>query len=285
MSFAETTALGAIAGFTIFIGLPFARMERLGARGRVALAMLSVGILSFLFVDVTGQGFSIVEEAVNKLHHNGSAGTAIGYTLMFGAGLFAGIVGLTHVERRSRRERSLPPLAGGAAEVLSPAQADALAAFDAAAARARALRTGLVIATAIGLHNFAEGLAIGVSARAGEIGLATVLIIGFAAHNATEGFGIVGPLGAVKPSWRWLALAGLIGGGPTFVGSMVGYAVTSPALELAFYALAGGALLYVIGEIWSGVRKLGHRELAMYMLFLGLFAGFVTDLIVSYGGA
>ena len=52
------------------------------------------------------------------------------------------------------------------------------------------------------MHNFAEGLAIGVSARAGAISLATVLIIGFALHNATEGFGIVGPLGDVKPSWR-----------------------------------------------------------------------------------
>ena len=66
----------------------------------------------------------------------------------------------------------------------------------------------MVIAAAIGLHNFAEGLAIGVSAQAGEIGLATVLIIGFALHNATEGFGIVGPLGDVRPSWRWLGLAG-----------------------------------------------------------------------------
>ena len=84
----------------------------------------------------------------------------------------------------------------------------------------------MTIAVAIGLHNFAEGLAIGVSAQAGEIGLATVLIIGFALHNATEGFGIVGPLGGVRPSWRWLGLAGLVGGGPTFLGAMVGYQVT-----------------------------------------------------------
>ena len=76
----------------------------------------------------------------------------------------------------------------------------------------------MTIAAAIGLHNFAEGLAIGVSASTGEIGLATVLIIGFALHNATEGFGIVGPLGNVRPSWSWLALAGLVGGGPTFLG-------------------------------------------------------------------
>jgi ZIP family zinc transporter len=285
MSLAETTALGAIAGFTIFLGLPFARMDRVGPRARVALAMFSVGILSFLFVDVTGHGFGIVEDAVVKARETGSDARAAGFTLMFIGGLFLGIVGLTLVERRSRREKTLPPLAGGATDVLVPAQADALAAFEAAAVRARALRTGLVIALAIGLHNFAEGLAIGVSARAGEIGLATVLIIGFAAHNATEGFGIVGPLGAVKPSWRWLLLVGLIGGGPTFIGSMVGYNVTSAGLELAFYALAGGALLYVIGEIWNGVRKLGHRELGMYMLFAGVSAGFLTDLILVAGGA
>jgi len=283
MSLAETTLLGAIAGFTIFLGLPFARMQRVGPRARVALAMLSVGILSFLFVDVTGHGFEIVEHAVEKAREGASAGRAVGYGLMFLAGLFVGIVGLTTVERRSRRP--LPPLAGGAAEALSPSQAEATAAFEVAAARARALRTGVVIASAIGLHNFAEGLAIGVSARAGEVGLATVLIIGFAAHNATEGFGIVGPLGAVRPSRRWLLAVGLIGGGPTFLGSIVGYHVTSDALELAFYALAGGALLYVIGEIWNGVRKLGHRELGMYMLFVGLAAGFATDLILVAGGA
>src|SRR5437764_866487 len=95
------------------------------------------------------------------------------------------------------------------------------------------------IAVAIGLHNFAEGLAIGVSASTGEIGLATVLIVGFALHNATEGFGIVGPLGDIKPSWTWLAVAGLIGGGPTFLGSILGYNVTSEPLELVFYALYG----------------------------------------------
>jgi zinc transporter, ZIP family len=78
----------------------------------------------------------------------------------------------------------------------------------------------MTIAVAIGLHNFAEGLAIGVSASSGEIALATVLIIGFVLHNATEGFGIVGPLGDVRPSWRWLLGAGRIGGAPTFLGAM-----------------------------------------------------------------
>jgi len=159
-------------------------------------------------------------------------------------------------------------------------QADALANQR----RAQALRTGMTIAGAIGLHNFAEGLAIGVSAGAGEIGLATVLIVGFALHNATEGFGIVGPLGDVRPSWRWLAVAGLVGGGPTFIGSIVGYNVTSEPLELAFYAVAGGAILYVIGEVWNGMRRFGHRELGLWLLSAGFIVGIATDLVVVYGG-
>ena len=45
----------------------------------------------------------------------------------------------------------------------------------------------LLIAVGIGLHNFAEGLAIGQAAASDEIALATLLVIGFALHNATEG--------------------------------------------------------------------------------------------------
>src|SRR6185312_14611376 len=96
--------------------------------------------------------------------------------------------------------------------------------------------------------------------------------------------GIVGPLGSVVPSWRWLALAGLVGGGPTFVGSLIGYQVTSEVLELAFYALAAGAIIYVIGEIWHGMRRYGQRELGLLMLSAGFAAGVITDLVVAYGG-
>ena len=174
-------------------------------------------------------------------------------------------------------------MAGGATDLPRPTSPPPTA--PAADARTWALRTGMTIAVAIGLHNFAEGLAIGVSANAGEIGLATVLIIGFALHNATEGFGIVGPLGDVRPSWRWLGLAGLIGGGPTFVGAMVGYNVTSEPLELVFYALAGGAILYVIGEVWHAMRRVGHRELGLWLLVAGFMAGVITDMVVVYGGA
>src|SRR5262249_1167844 len=156
------------------------------------------------------------------------------------AGFLAGTAGISVLERTVRKRTPPPPIAGGAVEAAFSEHE--LASYAAIAARRRALRTGMTIAIAIGLHNFAEGLAIGVSAKPGAIGLATVLIIGFSLHNATEGFGIVGPLGDVRPSWAWLGLAGLVGGGPTFLGTLVGYQVHSDALELCFYALAGGAI-------------------------------------------
>ena len=64
MSFAETAALGALAGFTIFLGLPLGRLQLLGNRARVGLAMFAVGVLAFIFVDVMEHAFGIVEAAV-----------------------------------------------------------------------------------------------------------------------------------------------------------------------------------------------------------------------------
>ena len=284
MSFGETALLGALAGFTIFLSLPVGRLELVGSRTRVALAMFSVGILVFLLVDVLGHGFEIAEDAVTEFEAgDASFGHAAGLALLLVGGFGLGSAGLGILERRLRTTAPAAPVAGGSTEVLSAADHQALNA-GVAAARARALQTGMIIAIAIGVHNLAEGLAIGVSAQSGEIGLATVLVIGFALHNATEGFGIVGPLGDVKPSWRWLALTGLIGGGPTFIGAMIGYHVTSDPLELCFYALAGGAILYVISEIWHGMRRYGHRELGLLMLAAGFAAGVITDLVVVYGG-
>lgn len=286
MSLAQTVALGALAGFTIFLGLPVGRLQLLGPRARVGLAMFSVGVLAFIFVDVLSNGIGIVDTALTDVkHHQQSLGYLIWLVVLLAAGFCAGSAGLAMIERLMRPSgRRTPPIAGAAdVAVMGASESHALK-LEIDTARRRVLWTGMAIAAAIGLHNFAEGLAIGVSARSGAISLATVLIIGFALHNATEGFGIVGPLGDVRPTWRWLALAGLIGGGPTFLGTIVGYEVSSHPLELAFYALAGGAILYVIGEIWNGMRRYGYRELGLLMVSAGFIVGVLTDLVVTYGG-
>ncbi len=283
MSFGETVLLGALAGATIFLSLPFGRLKLLNDRARVALAMFAVGVLAFLLVDVFEHALAIAEHAVEGYEEGeGSLAKAIGFPTMLAGGFALGCAGLAMVERRIRRSVDPPRMAGGS-DAMTVEQAGALVS-EVDIARTRALRLGMTIAAAIGLHNFAEGLAIGVSASTGEIGLATVLIIGFALHNATEGFGIVGPLGDVRPSWAWLGLAGIVGGAPVFLGAMVGYNVNSEALELAFYGVAGGAILYVIGEVWNAMRRYGHKELGLWLLAAGFTAGLLTDMFVAYAG-
>src|SRR5947207_10162641 len=169
MSFGETVVLGALAGSTIFLGLPFARLRVLGTRARVGLAMFAVGVLAFLFVDVMSHGFGIVEDAVDAYKNGtGSFGHATWLALMLGAGFAAGSAGLAVVEARLRPPAA-PPIGGGASE-LTVEDARALEQQAAAHARARAMRTGLTIAAATARHNFAAGLASGVSARTAALG-------------------------------------------------------------------------------------------------------------------
>src|SRR5882757_7445838 len=284
MSFAETALLGGIAGFTIFLGLPFGRVRIISDRTRVALAMFSVGVLAFLFAEVLSHGIGIMEHQFELLgEHKDGASWAKGifYSAILAGGFTAGVAGIAMLERRMR-PASPSPMAGGSPGAATVEDVQGLTSVKSDAA-SRALRMGMTIATAIGLHNFAEGLAIGVAANSGDVGLATVLIVGFAVHNTTEGFGIIGPLGDVRPSWNWLIVAGLVGGAPTLLGSMLGYQVDSDTLSLLFYSLSAGAILYVIGEIWNAMRRLGHRGLGLLMIAGGVFLGAATEMIIAYG--
>ena len=155
-----------------------------------------------------------------------------------------------------------------------------------------AKQTALLIAIGIGLHNFAEGLAIGQSAARNDIALATVLVVGFALHNATEGFGIVAPLTgdvdaaglARRPSWAFLGAMALIGGGPTFLGTWVGHGFTNEAVSVAFLTLAAGSIIYVVAQLLGVAARANRMDLLAIGLLIGMLAGFATDAIVTAGG-
>jgi len=148
-------------------------------------------------------------------------------------------------------------------------------------------KLSMMIAVGIGAHNFSEGLASGQSYVSGALGLALMLIIGFAAHNATEGFGIAAPLTGLsrKPNVRFLAFAGLVGGGPTFLGTVVGSLWSSPFTYILFLSIAGGALIYVTMLMYNAGRRQVTNDILMLGFFFGLSAGFITDLLVTLGGA
>jgi len=277
MSSGQILVLGAVAGATIFLGLPLGRMQSISLRTKSFLSAMATGILLFLLWDVLAAAVEPVESALK----DGNDGRFFWLAFLLTAGFGIGLLSLAFYDRwlKRRRDRSLlGPGAASMAEyeverhVVSMSPSSWLAVF---------------IATGIGLHNFSEGLAIGQAAASDELSLALVLIIGFGLHNATEGFGIVAPLAGDKdpPSWRFLALLGLIGGGPTFIGTVVGQAWVSEALSVTFLALAAGSILYVVVELIGICRQLASKELVLAGIFVGLVLGFATDFVLVAAGA
>jgi ZIP family zinc transporter len=293
----HTALLGLIAGVTILIGLPVGRMRSPAPGMRALLNASAVGVLLFLVWDVLSAAWEPIDGALAGLHDGtGGFGPAAGYGLLFAGGLAAGLLGLVGYENWMSRKVS-----GAKAAAAAPGEtrfgpgamsATEVSARAGIAGWTAAERLALLIAVGIGLHNFAEGLAIGQSAASGEIGLATLLVIGFALHNATEGFGIVAPLAAradgtvvtSRPSWGFLLTLGAIGGGPTFVGTLVGHSVTSEPLAVLFLTLAAGSIIYVITQLLYVAARSARRDLVAYGLLIGLLAGFLTDAIVTAAG-
>jgi zinc transporter, ZIP family len=282
MSLSGTILLGCIAGATILIGLPVGRIRRPMPGTRAFLNALALGILLFLVWDVLTHAWEPIDVALASVHRgDGGLGAAFGYGLLFLLGLSVGLLGLTFYERWTSRMRTRDAVDDGTGlEVdIGPS------------GWSPAKRLALLIAVGIGLHNFAEGLAIGQSAARGEIALATLLVIGFGLHNATEGFGIVAPIAAdaapgdEPPTWAFLLLMGLIGGGPTVLGTAIGHGFTSAAVSVLFLTLAAGSIIYVVIQLIGVGLRMGRKELLSVGLLVGLAVGFGTDAIVSAAGA
>lgn len=281
MSSAQVLVLGALAGATIFLGLPLGRVRNASTRLKAFLSATATGILLFLLIEVVAHGVEPVEEAlVAAANEGGSWSHFMWLASILAVGGIAGLMSLVYYSDWLGKQRGKTMLGPGAA---SAAEFDTSLTVGLSPAKWLAL----LIATGIGLHNFSEGLAIGQSAAQDEVSLALLLVIGFGLHNATEGFGIVAPMSGSesRPSWRFLGLLGLIGGGPTFLGTLIGQAYVSEALEIGFLALAAGSILFVVMELMNVNRQLGYKTLVAWGILFGLALGFGTDFVLEVAGA
>ena len=269
MTFAQTVLLAAFAGATIFLGLPVAKLRGLSRGTQAALTTAAGGVILFLIYDVLSQAVEPVSQALDDAKAGQSPAEFFFYAAILGGSLAVGLLSVTYLSARMT------------ARLAGPVQQ--------AAANLAPEHIAIGTAVGLGLHNFSEGLAIGASAAAGATAFATLLVIGFAMHNATEGFAIAAPMSQIGqgagPSWSFLGVAGAVGGGPTFLGGVLGYAISSPVLSILFLGLAAGALIYVFNETMAVSRRMSLPMVTGAALTVGLLAAFATDFVLTAAGA
>lgn len=241
-----SAALGFAAGLIpVYLGLlPLPFFRRLSISKRSLLISFSVGILLFLFVDVTGEAVELSRQ------------TAYGL-LLFAVGLVMGVGIPFLISSRKYQASDESSVATNGTE--------------------RSL-TAYIISVAIGLHNLGEGLALGAAYAGGQLALTTILVIGFALHNGTEGIAISGPLSDIPIRAREAVLMGFLAGFPTVIGSVIGSIFYSELAGTLFFSTAAGALLYVVVEL---LRRAKSPKSTYLGLLIGILLMYFTDLLLS----
>jgi zinc transporter ZupT len=217
---------------------------------RVVMA-LTVGLLVFLAIDATLEGFELAGEGAQAF--GGIAlvivGAVVSYLLLTGIGAW--------IDDRRARAKS-----GGASGG----------------------HLALLVALGIGLHNLGEGLAIGVSYATGALALGAFLVVGFALHNTTEGLAIVAPIARERPTLGRLAVLGLLAGAPAVLGAWIGASAFNSSVAAFLFGAGAGAIAQVVVQLAPSLRDDKGRTLhpaAVGGLLAGMALMFATGLLVS----
>jgi zinc transporter, ZIP family len=251
---ADLSFFGLMALLGIYVGvipvalgmlwLPWIRRIPPGwLRGVMAL---TIGLLAFLAIDATLEGFELAGE--------GSQAFGGGALVLLGAATaFLALTGVSEWLAQRRAGAS-----GG--------------------------QLALLVAVGIGLHNLGEGVAIGAAYSAGALALGAFLVVGFALHNTTEGLAIVAPIAHLRASLRRLVLLGLVAGSPAVLGAWIGAAAFNASLAAFLFGFGAGAIVQVIVQLAPSLRDGDGRTLhpvAVSGLLAGMALMFATGLLVS----
>lgn len=146
-------------------------------------------------------------------------------------------------------------------------------------------RTGIVMAAAIAIHNFPEGLATFAAALT-DIRMAIPIVIAIAIHNIPEGIAVSVPLyyatgSKVKAFWY-----SLLSGMAEPVGALVGYLFLlpfwSPTINALLLAFVSGIMIYIsFDELLPNTERYGHHHLGVAGVIAGMAVMAVSLLLLA----
>jgi ZIP family zinc transporter len=248
-SFITLVGLGLAAGVIpvyLGIGLALGTSRLVSREGEGFFVGIAIGVLAYLFFDLTHEAVELT-----------GARDPVSWVVFLGS-LFLGLVGLVALEQLQQtryRPASMP------------------------------LSLPYWIALGMGLHNLGEGLSLGASYAQGAWDLSVLLLVGFALHNGTEGFGIIGAAGRTPVAWQDAGLLGLIAGAPTCLGTVISGYDPSPYFTIVCYTLGAGSLLYVVLALTAIAYTATRRLQVSLGVFAGIAAMFLTAMLLTlFGG-
>lgn len=135
-------------------------------------------------------------------------------------------------------------------------------------------RTGMMLALAIGIHNFPEGMATFISALDG-LDVALPIVIAIAIHNIPEGIAVSVPIyqatGNKRKAFRYSLLSGLAEPVGALFGMLFLLPFWSPTVNAICLSVVAGIMVYIsFDELLPSSEKHGHHHLAITGVIIGM---------------
>ncbi|HEY8361251.1 MAG TPA: ZIP family metal transporter [Tissierellaceae bacterium] len=139
------------------------------------------------------------------------------------------------------------------------------------------MRTGILLAISIAIHNFPEGLALG-STLAGETDFGLVLTLAMLLHDIPEGTSIALPFSMNKINPLKIIYFSILAGAPTGLGAFVGAYLGNISNTIISFclALAGGIMLYIVcDDLIPTGKKIYNGRISAIAVVIGFILGII----------
>ncbi|PIY60084.1 zinc transporter ZupT [Candidatus Woesearchaeota archaeon CG_4_10_14_0_8_um_filter_47_5] len=136
------------------------------------------------------------------------------------------------------------------------------------------MRTGVLVAFVIAIHNFPEGL-VTFTAALKDVSLGIPIAIAIAIHNIPEGIAVAVPLFYATGNRRKACLYSFLSGLAEPLGALVGYLILWPVLTPTIFGIlfagVGGIMVFIsLDELLPAAQEYGHHHLTVYGMVAGM---------------